>query len=279
MSRVRSVVFTSFNYAGILFDGSWIKYIIWQIEAAPTTGKLHAQGYLELVNPMSFSAIKKRLGDPQAHLEARKGTPQEAADYCSKEETRVEGPFEYGEISKQGKRSDLESVVAMVEEKTPLSEIAASAPHQFIKFHKGIIALRHALDEPKPRKKPEIYFIFGEPGTGKSRWAFENYPNAFRASDNSYGWFDGYDQHETVIFDDFYGQFPLQLMLNLLDYYPLRLPIKGGYVTVHAHRFIFTSNNPPEQMYIRSEAFMRRVSEFGVWVSRVGSVLPPPTSV
>lgn len=86
------------------YNNGSIKYSIVQLEKSPETGALHFQGYIEMPKPMRFGAIKKLLKCESAHLEARKGTPQQAADYCRKEDSRFDGPWELGELTKQGQR-------------------------------------------------------------------------------------------------------------------------------------------------------------------------------
>lgn len=87
-----------------IYDNGDIKYCIVQLEKSPETGNLHYQGYLELPKPMRYGAIKSLLKCDSAHLEARKGTALQAADYCRKEESREDGPWEFGSLAKQGQR-------------------------------------------------------------------------------------------------------------------------------------------------------------------------------
>lgn len=79
-----------------------VRRAVVQREKCPETGRLHYQGFLELVSPMRFNAIKGILRCDSAHLEKRKGTPQQAWDYCTKEDTREDGPWEYGEGRPKG---------------------------------------------------------------------------------------------------------------------------------------------------------------------------------
>ncbi len=46
-------------------------------------------------NPTRCAAINKF--DKAIHCESVKRTPNTAADYCMKEDTRIEGPWEFGE--------------------------------------------------------------------------------------------------------------------------------------------------------------------------------------
>lgn len=62
-----------------------IKYLCFGIEKAPTTGKIHYQGYIEVKTPMRISGIKNMMCDNSVHLEKRMGTRDQAIDYCKKD--------------------------------------------------------------------------------------------------------------------------------------------------------------------------------------------------
>jgi len=80
------------------------RYVVWQHEKVDTD---HIQGYIELTGPQRLSALTKWL--PGAHFEIRKGTADQARDYCMEEDTRVAGPWERGTYGgAQGKRSDID---------------------------------------------------------------------------------------------------------------------------------------------------------------------------
>lgn len=69
-----------------------IRYLCYGIEICPKTQKQHYQGYLELRKPLRMQGVKKLLDDNTIHLEKRKGTRDQARDYCKKD-----GKFyEYG---------------------------------------------------------------------------------------------------------------------------------------------------------------------------------------
>jgi len=88
---------------------AWVKYCVWQIERGEN-GTRHVQGYAELVSKKTLAALKGWL--PTAHFERRRGTAEQARDYCMKEDSREDGPFEHGTYvpSQQGQRTDLEQV-------------------------------------------------------------------------------------------------------------------------------------------------------------------------
>lgn len=85
-------------------------YVVYQRERG-VGGTEHFQGYVQWKKQVRMTSIKAILGQ-RVHLEKAKGTPKQASDYCKKEEGRVDGPHEFGEISEAGRRNDLEEFIA-----------------------------------------------------------------------------------------------------------------------------------------------------------------------
>ena len=77
-----------------------IKYFVFQREKGHETGTEHIQMYLEFSMSKKFDTIKSYF--PKAHIEARNGTKSQARDYCMKEDTRISGPYEYGNFVDNG---------------------------------------------------------------------------------------------------------------------------------------------------------------------------------
>lgn len=84
-------------------------YMIYQPEECPDTKRWHIQGYLELKKQTVFNTVVGMF-KCVVHLEARRGTQQEAIAYCSKKETRIAEPIEFGTLIREecGKRTDLD---------------------------------------------------------------------------------------------------------------------------------------------------------------------------
>lgn len=76
-----------------LSEYSFVAHAVYQLEEAPTTGRLHLQGVVAFTRPVRMSYIKKRLGQ-RIHWEKGRGTYQECIDYCIKPETKIFGPWE-----------------------------------------------------------------------------------------------------------------------------------------------------------------------------------------
>ena len=76
-----------------------------------------------------------------------------------------------------------------------IREVALEFPEPFIKYHKGMMAYKSLITSRGPRKcppdGPEVWVFWGATGTGKSRRAFETWPDAYRKMTND-KWWDGY---------------------------------------------------------------------------------------
>ena len=250
--RIRYICFTENNPTKSLEDfcdalSSWrlVSYFCIGSEWS-STGTHHFQGYLELSRQVSFSRLKRAL--PRAKLLRRRGTPQEAAVYCMKD-----GSFmEYGTRSSQGSRSDLYSVAESIVAGDPMSVVAAANPVTFIRYHRGMWALRNIL-APDRTEPPEVRVFYGATGTGKSfrarQWLSDG-PIYIHFS-NQRGWFDGYQGERNCIFEEFRGQSDIALphLLMILDRYPARVEVKGTFTMFSASKIAFTSPFHPEAWY------------------------------
>lgn len=83
-------------------------YLVCQEEKGEVTGNLHWQGYAEFNNPITLKTAQKRLGIEGAHMEYRRGTPQQASNYCKKDTFIGARKIEWGTIRPgQGARTDI----------------------------------------------------------------------------------------------------------------------------------------------------------------------------
>lgn len=228
-----------------------LTYICGQLERGTDTGRLHWQLYVEFDAPRSLTDVRKCLST--AHWEPRRGTQQEACDYCTKTDTRVSGPFEFGTrvVSNQGKRSDLNEIRDLINNGATMASLCQSHFGQFLRYNKGFQLAINTVAKKRCRTT-ELWILSGLTGSGKSWSASEiGGPDAYWKT-NNHKWWDGYDPsvHDTVIIDDFRdSDWPLQLILRLCDRYPLRLETKGGHVEFASSRVIITSPSPFTHWY------------------------------
>ena len=258
----RNLCFTINNYTQDEIEdlANWdqVKYLVYGREVGEN-GTPHLQGYVELCNCKKFTTIKKKI--PRAHLETRKGTPQQAADYCKKD-----GDFtEIGEISNQGKRSDIETACDMIIEGKKMKEVALARPSTYVKFHKGLHAFKSIILEPR-NEVPHVTVLYGKTGVGKSRTARELLTDYYTWGPEQDKWFDGYEGQKQVLLEEFRGQLPFGMILRLLDRYDCKVQYKGGMIEFVANKIVITSPKHPTEWYEslgtdKIDQLLRRITE------------------
>jgi len=202
----------------------------------------HFQGYVELHAPKTLGGMKKLLGE-RIHAEIARGTSKQASEYCKKENAWLE----VGEPGKQGKRTDLEVIKPGLMAGSGIGKMLKEEQiTSFSQLKFAEAAVKYL--EPDRDWAPEVRWVFGPPGSGKSRMAIE--PGCYVKSCATGQWWDGYDAHEHVVLDDFReDQMPLVALLGLLDRYPYRVQTKGGTRSMLAKRITITSIHHPKKMY------------------------------
>nr|QKV51205.1 putative replication associated protein [Crucivirus sp.] len=280
--RVRNWCFTLNNYTPEEEEGlkSWaianVDYLVFGREVGEEKGTPHLQGYVEFANAHRGSALKK-LFRGRISWRPRKGTAYQASMYCKKgTQLHAEwvsqkelGPnfgkdavlFEHGTISNQGKRNDLADVGQAVLAGETMKDIATEYPSTFIKYHKGIFAMRSAIkgifDFEDRTTKPKVIWRWGATGVGKSRTAREAH-KSFYIKDGT-PWWDGYEQQEAIIIDDFDGKWPFRDLLRLLDFGPYQGQFKGGYVKINSPFIYITCEFPPELAFANATGDISQV--------------------
>lgn len=275
----RNYCFTINNPSGPLDFETCVglRYMIYQEEVG-ANGTTHYQGYLELSKASRMAAIKKWPGFESAHLEVRRGTQDQAIAYCKKkDDTYRAGPWEFGEIVKQGHRSDLKRVHEMVKDGKTDREICDEMPGDYIRYSRGIKAMRSLyvfdrcqapdmgsgltdwqneviafLEEPVKRRR--IIWIWSD-ASNQGKSTFRDYVQYLykekfllggdRMMDTLYA----YDQH-SVIWFDIPRQMPLDAsltsQLEALSDGGIRLSTKyeatSKFISAHV---VVTCNRPP----------------------------------
>lgn len=239
-------------------------YIVFGREIGES-GTRHLQGYIEFLKRIRFSRARSLLGE-RCHIEPRKGNALQASEYCEKDGNFVK----LGTCSNkgQGTRSDLIALHDALKRNLPLTEISDEHFGQFIKYQRGINAYR-SIHSIQRDWICSVVVYWGKTGTGKTRAVYENLPSKKDLYVHPGGpWFDGYDGQPIVLFDDFGGsEFKLQYLLKLLDRYPMRVPIKGGFVSWAPYEIYITSNINPDNWYSNANeehvrALKRRITNY-----------------
>lgn len=272
-------------------------YAVYGVEVG-ASGTTHLQGYFELPkSPQTrLSTMKNWFPRKAVHLEKRKGTPAQASAYCKKgdqshAEWTLDGAdgrnygdnasvWEHGELSHdvgRGKRTDIEKVregIKSGEIRNTMHLLDECSSLPAIRF--GMMYMNN-MPTPATRAKPIVYWLYGSTGTGKSR-ACADLCTAlsdrrgwnFWRSNRQTGWYDGYNRQEVVWMDDIRDtgkRTDFTFLLDLLDVYPLRVPIKGGFVQWSPRVVVITSPYPYAKTYERS-AQLEDIGQLGRRVTK-----------
>lgn len=268
--------------------GERVKYAVWQKEKGEQLGKEHFQIYFELDKPMRMAGARAACGEWAAgmQLQKRRGTQEEAKEYCEKEETRLEGPWYHGEFVGQGKRSDLATMGDLLtKEKKRLGEVMVSMPAAFMRNCNGARALAAAMLPQRygrDQDMPQVIVFFGASGTGKTRTAVqdaiggrtidvggEQVPDwsDVYLKNGSDKWWDGFEGQRNVIIDEMEsGLGSVNALKGLCDRYPYSVEYKGGKSHFAARRIWITANKHPREWYNNlslkdKQALARRFTE------------------
>lgn len=116
---------------------------------------------------------------------------------------------------KQGKRTDIDAAWAMVEAGASEYEIAKAHPHTYARYNNGIRRyqqLHKHKTQDNSTRDIKVYVLWGEPGTGKSRWC--------RDYAKSQGWslFENIDENNSgkISFESYDGEVSLSLQATAL---------------------------------------------------------------
>lgn len=173
-----------------------MSYACWQEEEAPTSRRRHLQGYLQLKGERTLNQVRAIFGDLKPHLEKQRARKtDEARDYCLKLETRVSGPFEFGDYCPSGshrrrQRDDVARSPERVMEENPSlyrrvkaklaeDEFRQSVPEiEIVNWKSWQLHLERTLQmDPDDRT---IIWVYGPTGgEGKSTYARDLYRRGY----------------------------------------------------------------------------------------------------
>lgn len=263
----------------ITFLPDFMGYLIYQLELSES-GTPHFQGYMELKERKTLAQIKTLLGSHHVHIEARRGTSEQASEYCRKDDTYVEGGsrFEYGEMKypQPGKRNDLkefkDAVLGERKRKRELFDDHYGTIARYPKFYSDLTL----YTRPTRREAMEVVLHIGATGLGKTRTVMDRHgedPSFFITPlSNNTSWYDTYDFHDICLLDDFAGaasHMQLTTLLRLLDRYPVMVPVKGSHVWWMPRLVYVTTNIDPKDWY----SWTKRGSQYLALARRFTKVL------
>jgi len=131
-------------------------------------------------------------------------------------------------------------------------------PVTYLRHCKGVARAISLIQKPKPHQvafaRKQVFVYYGPTGTGKTRTVHQQAADAglsLHVQDASMAhWWEGYNDHEAILLDDFRGgHMPLAILLRLLDGYSHRVQQKHGSCLVPASHIWITSDHHPRQWY------------------------------
>ncbi len=232
-------------------------------EKCPKTNRRHFQGHIQFINKKRMGGVKSIFGTKKVHLEMCRGTIAQNIAYCTKDGTYSL----YGNFIGQGHRTDLESIKHKLDTGSTMKNIADDHFGDYIRYHHGLQAYKKMVDKERTTKFREIdvTLVCGPTNTNKTRNAVEKNENAFKITGKNLKWWDGYEQEETLIIDEYNNDIGITELLNILDGYQLRLEIKGSFTYANWNKVIITTNLTPDEVHAKAKdehrnAMFRRIT-------------------
>jgi len=263
--RSRGYIFTLNNFSEEevqnLQQSQGSKYLIFGKEVGEN-GTPHLQGYIYFKNKKSFKQVKGFLGD-RYHIEAQRGSCQQAIDYCKKDGDYQEigtPPLSVKEKSERGvKRRREKNQACLNSDLLELVENGTISINEVPVIKKAKLILQQEGDAIQTEGvRGEWYW--GPPGVGKSHLARTSYPKAFIKSQNK--WWDGYKGQKEVILDDLDTPVLGHFIKIWADKWKSDGEVKGGTVALKHEKFVVTSNYHPSDLWkeddVMAEAIERR---------------------
>lgn len=226
------------------FDKEKIKYIIIGRETCKTTGRKHLQCYACFPRTYAFKGAQKILGCGKSHIRKKyeNSSREQARDYCKKE-----GDWEEWGVFEPLTTKDIFNL--------PLEKIKSEYKEFYCRYHRGLEKLQEK--GPKWRGKVRVTILTGKSGVGKTRRVMEM--DSVYKFDPPYKWFDGYENEEILLIDDYEDKMINRgLLLNICDGYRQKLETKGSHVWAYWNEVYITTNSNPEDL-LDDPAFKRRI--------------------
>lgn len=234
--------------------------------------QLHVHIFMQYVNNTRFATIKKIF--PPANIKKCDGLAYQIRNYVikggkykgsEKEETRIEGSFEeYGEIPIEPKNNtsredNYQKILSLIDEGHSVEEIIRIVPSAALKINQ-LSKLREEFITNKNKRNYRLnlktYYLFGQPGVGKTRYVYDHYDPSEICRITNYGEksaglrFDKYHGEKILCLDEYNSQIPITELNNYLDVYPnLQLPARYGDKLAQYEIVFIISNKPLDQQY------------------------------
>lgn len=223
-----------------------LSYVRGQLETGSSTGYAHWQ-LMVVTERKQRPSFLKRIW-PSAHIEVSRSAS--LRDYVWKDDTAVaDTRFELGvDPHRGGQRNKRGHDWDAIWDNAKSGDLAAVPAHVRVTSYNVLKRIRSDHLEPVGLEKT-VKVFYGPPGTGKSRTAWNEATFAAYPKDPRSKFWDGYQQHENVVIDEFRGGIDIAHLLRWLDRYPVIVEVKGSSVCLACKNIWITSNLHPNDWY------------------------------
>lgn len=186
----------------------------------------HLQGYVHFKDALTVAAMSKRI--PRAHLEARRGTVDEAVNYCKKDGDFTERGIKPKSQKEKGanEKQRWRTIIAKAEDGDE-EWLKEEEPKVYATMSQKLKSLRKREASVMQGDLPHEWW-YGPTGTGKSSKLWQDHPDHFQKKKSK--WWDGYDGQSVVALEEWSpaNEKTADSLKEWADRYPFTGEIKGG---------------------------------------------------
>lgn len=209
-----------------------VSFLYGQFESAPGTKRAHFQGYVQFQTKGRYFEILQELFGA-CHVEVARGSVDSCINYCSKEETRLAGPFQLGTVCTIGQRSDILGFREAIKSGATDYDIWHSEHFPtMLKYYRSMSILRSVFNPPVHESKRQLsefcipalefdgktcWLLCGPTNIGKTHFALAHFSNPLFVRDLD-KLSDLNSTHDGIVFDDLsFRMEPFDRILNVID--------------------------------------------------------------
>ncbi len=237
-----------------------VNYLVFQQEVAPTTQRLHVQGFVGMSQQTRARNLEQLFHAQATCFDTCDGTPAENRGYCTDDQKRAPAKqaFEYGTLpGGQGKRTDLDAVNSLLKQGQGSKRAIETLGTTYLRYPSGCdkVGTYWKAKRCKNAEKLEVslYVIWGTPGSGKTSWAREFDPGqSYLMPDPVKGatvWMGSYAGERTLIIEDYDGEYPYGTLKRMCDGTYTEFQTKGNHEFAEWDAVVITSNFHPREWY------------------------------
>ena len=236
-------------------------FFVFQLEEGSKSGYDHFQIFAQWESPTRFSSIRKAFmtrGWTVQYVSPRQFSVSSCLAYCSKEATRVSGPWTRGEAqlpATDEKTLLLDTENQLAEGLTTVDDLLLNpetrpAVRRHLSYFRAIEEASLRSRWSKTDRQVTTHFLWGEPRTGKT-WGLTHdrysYGDFYMVCDWNHPW-DSYRSQRVLILDEFEAQCDFHVLCQILEGYPLELSARYANTWAAWNEVWIISNAPLEDV-------------------------------